>query len=39
MNQTITSSEAEQAELWFCTICKKKGHTAKHHKLFPEIYN
>ncbi|MEE9525063.1 MAG: hypothetical protein V3V78_00470 [Candidatus Woesearchaeota archaeon] len=38
MNSTTTSSEAEMADLWFCTICKKKGHTAIHHRQHPDIY-
>ena len=23
---------------WFCSICHKSGHTAQHHKDFPDIY-
>lgn len=24
---------------YFCTICNKRGHTATHHTLFPDIYD
>lgn len=38
MNQTTTSMEDENAELYFCTICRKKGHAAHHHLDNPNIY-
>jgi len=37
--ETKTSTEAETEETWFCTICKRRGHTATHHKIHPDIYD
>jgi len=36
--ETQTSTSVETEETWFCTICKRKGHTALHHKLHPDVY-
>ena len=34
--QTQTADTTEV--MWFCTICKKKRHTAQHHRDMPRIY-
>lgn len=38
MTGTSTTQEYEMADMWICSICKKKGHTAKHHKDMQDIY-
>ncbi len=33
-----TTTSSEEVTDWWCSICKKKGHTKRHHKMFPDIY-
>ncbi len=35
---TTTHNEAMMAEAQWCSICKNRGHTAKHHKAMPDVY-
>ena len=37
-DSTQTSGDAEEREMKFCTICKKKGHYAQNHIDHPDIY-
>ena len=37
-DSTTTTIEAESADRLFCTICKKSGHIAEHHRLMPDVY-